>query len=144
MSSRPPTLAEAEAALARLHGGGRLDERDRALLDRASERLIVYGSLAPGGPHHGELDAITGTWRRGWVTGRLVERGWGAALGYPALAWDPGGARVRAYLLESARLKAHWSRLDELEGEEYRRIAVPFLPEDGEWLVGLVYALRPG
>ena len=52
-----------------------------------SRHLIVYGSMAPEGPNHGLISHLEGEWREGWVTGELMERGWGAAMGYPALRW---------------------------------------------------------
>src|SRR3954466_9302379 len=67
----------------------------------ASDHLIAYGSLSPGGPNHGRLAALGGTWEQGWVEGQLEQVGWGAKLGFPALRWRPGGPRVAAHLLRS-------------------------------------------
>ena len=105
----------------------------------AQRRLIVYGSLVPGGSNHQRVAHLAGTWNRGWVTGTLVWTGWGAEVGYPALSWDPAGPRVAAQLLESDLLADHWPRLDEFEGEDYRRILIPFFREDGSWVVGQIY-----
>jgi gamma-glutamylcyclotransferase (GGCT)/AIG2-like uncharacterized protein YtfP len=107
-----------------------------------SERLIVYGSLAPGGPNHGLLSDLKGKWLRGWVTGELMEKGWSAAMGYPALRWCPEGREVEAYLLISDDLPKFWRRLDEFEGLEYSRIWAPFWSPDGEVQVGNVYAME--
>ncbi len=110
-----------------------------------TRRLIVYGSLAPGGPNHHELAGLAGTWRKGWITGSLSWTGWGAGEGYPALRWDPEGERVPAYLLESDDLPGEWPRLDTFEGAEYRRIVIPFFAEDEERvaLQGQVYSAAP-
>jgi gamma-glutamylcyclotransferase (GGCT)/AIG2-like uncharacterized protein YtfP len=59
---------------------------------------------------------------RGHVRGTLVEEGWGAEHGYPALILDPGGRRVDVDVFESADLPAHWLRLDAFEGAGYRRV----------------------
>jgi gamma-glutamylcyclotransferase (GGCT)/AIG2-like uncharacterized protein YtfP len=56
------------------------------------------------------------------VHGRLVESGWGAALGYRALVLDPDGPAVDVHVLESDDLPAHWSRLDDFEGPGYERV----------------------
>ncbi len=106
----------------------------------ASRRLIVYGSLVPGGSNHHELAGLGGSWTPGAITGELVEAGWGAELGYRALRWDAAGERIAAHLLESDALPGQWARLDAFEGEEYRRVLVPFFAEEGGWSVGQVYA----
>ena len=107
-----------------------------------SRRLIVYGSLAPGGPNHGLIADLGGEWRKGWVTGELLEKGWGAAMGYPALRWCPEGGKIDAHLLVSDDLPHLWKRLDEFEGLEYKRIWAPFWDAEGEMQVGNVYAME--
>jgi gamma-glutamylcyclotransferase (GGCT)/AIG2-like uncharacterized protein YtfP len=108
----------------------------------SSRHLIVYGSLAPGGPNHGMLSGLSGEWRKGWVTGRLLEKGWSAAMSYPSLRWCPGGGEVRAHLFTSEDLPGYWKRLDEFEGLEYCRILAPFFTDEGEVVVGNVYAME--
>jgi len=98
----------------------------------ASRRLATYGSLAPGRPNHHQLAALGGVWREGHVRGRLVEAGWGAALGYPALVLDPDGVDVPVHVLESDDLPDHWARLDEHEGSDYRRVVVTVRTLEGE------------
>jgi len=107
-----------------------------------SKRLIVYGSLAPGGPNHGLLADLTGAWTSGWVTGELLEHGWSAAMSYPALKWCPEGGEIHAHLLVSEGLPAFWRGLDDFEGLEYQRIWAPFWTPDGEVSVGNVYAME--
>ncbi len=107
-----------------------------------SNHLIVYGSLAPGGPNHGLISELHGDWVRGWVTGELLERGWSAAMSYPALRWCPEGGDIDAHLLISPELPRHWQRLDDFEGLEYERILAPFWTPDGQVWVGNVYAME--
>ena len=107
-----------------------------------SRHLIVYGSLAPGGPNHGLLSGLGGEWKKGWVTGELLERGWSAAMSYPALRWCPEGGDIDAHLLISPALPSYWPSLDEFEGLEYERILVPFWTAEGEVWVGNVYAME--
>ncbi|MBT8396591.1 MAG: gamma-glutamylcyclotransferase [Gemmatimonadetes bacterium] len=107
-----------------------------------SKRLIVYGSLAPGGPNHGLLADLTGEWTKGWVTGELLERGWSAAMSYPALRWCPEGHEIDAHLFVSEDLPGMWRRLDDFEGLEYSRIWAPFWTPDGEVSVGNIYAME--
>ena len=132
-----------------LRARGMPDLVSEDLLDGALEalfsparHLIAYGSLAPGGPNHGLLQDLDGEWKEGWVTGELLERGWSAAMSYPALRWCPGGQEIPAWLFRSPDLPAQWERLDEFEGLEYRRILAPFWTRDGEVWVGNVYAME--
>jgi gamma-glutamylcyclotransferase (GGCT)/AIG2-like uncharacterized protein YtfP len=87
-------------------------------------RLSVYGTLAPGKPNHHQLDGMAGDWADGIVRGRLINEGWAAAGGYPALVLDPIAGNVEVQVFTSPDLPAHWARLDAFEGEDYRRVAV--------------------
>ncbi len=100
--------------------------------EQAMYRLAVYGTLAPGKPNAHQLAALVGTWTPGIVRGQLVEQGWGAALGYPAIILDERGSQVAVELFESQDLPAHWSRLDAFEGEGYRRVPVRVLTDAEE------------
>ena len=90
--------------------------------DGALERLATYGTLAPGRPNHHQLDGLEGRWLKGHVNGMLVEAGWGASLGYPALVLDPAGSAIAVDVFESVDLPAHWARLDTFEGPGYKRV----------------------
>lgn len=111
-------------------------------LFRASERLAVYGSLAPGRANHHVIAEVDGTWTPGFVEGELFEQGWGTAIGYPAMRWVPGGGRISVHLLISRLLPASWARLDQFEGPEYRRVLIPVLGDDGLLAVANVYEAR--
>lgn len=87
-------------------------------------RLATYGTLAPGRVNHHQLAGLAGTWTTGTIRGRLVETGWGAALGYPALVLEESGDALPVHLFTSPDLQAHWARLDAFEGVGYRRGAV--------------------
>jgi gamma-glutamylcyclotransferase (GGCT)/AIG2-like uncharacterized protein YtfP len=84
--------------------------------------LATYGTLAPGRPNHQQLDGLDGRWLEGQVYGTLVDEGWGASLGYPALILDPHGSAIDVHVFESGDLPAHWSRLDDFEGPGYQRV----------------------
>jgi gamma-glutamylcyclotransferase (GGCT)/AIG2-like uncharacterized protein YtfP len=94
---------------------------------RASDTLIVYGSLSPGAPNHHRLAPLGGTWEPGWVEG---ER-------------DHVGPHVSAHLLRSPALRDHWDMLDRFEGAAYERILVPFHSHQGSRVVGYLYAAAP-
>ena len=50
-----------------------------------TDRLFVYGTLAPGRPNAHVLADVPGTWESATVRGTLVQDGWGAAAGYPGI-----------------------------------------------------------
>ncbi|MEA2025234.1 MAG: gamma-glutamylcyclotransferase [Chloroflexota bacterium] len=111
--------------------------------DELDDRLVVYGTLAPGRPNHQVVAGIAGRWFTGWVEGDLYELGWGAADGYPAMVWRPGGRRIDVHVLESSELSRHWARLDGFEGVGYRRVLVPVFRDDAPPTVGRIYVARP-
>lgn len=94
-------------------------------------RLATYGTLAPGRRNHHQLEGLAGRWIEGTVTGRLVERGWGADLGYPALIPGDEGDEIAVHVFLSPDLPAHWARLDEFEGAEYRRAPIVVHTSEG-------------
>ena len=97
-----------------------------------NHRLATYGSLGPGRANHRHVAGIGGRWLRGHVHGRLVEVGWGATLGFPALTLDPEGAEIEVEILESRDLPDHWSRLDDFEGPGYERVLTTASTGDGD------------
>lgn len=96
-------------------------------LYQAAQKFAVYGTLGPGKPNHHHISDIKGTWTDDAVTGTLVQSGWGAAMGFPALIWSQGGEAVPVQLLTSSLLLSNWERLDAFEGTEYNRILVPLV-----------------
>ncbi len=110
--------------------------------DSALARLFVYGSLQPGHENAHELEGIVGSWQPATVRGRVLDRGWGAGLGYPALVPDPRGPTVHGALLTSADLPRHLARLDAFEGDGYERTTVLATLEGGRRVPAQVYALR--
>ena len=103
-------------------------------------RLITYGTLAPGQVNHGQLALLDGTWSTGKIRGRLMDEGWGAALGCPGIVMDPQGDTVDVHIFESADLPDFWPHLDEFEGEGYRRVVVQVETESG-LIDGQIYEL---
>ena len=79
-------------------------------------------------------------WCEGTVRGRLVQEGWGASIGFPALVLDAQGPPVAVQLLESPDLPAYWVQLDAFEGAGYRRVAVT-VDVTGESVPAYIYVL---
>ena len=103
-------------------------------------RLATYGTLSPGRSNHGQLSDLPGRWLVGRVRGSLVDAGWGATLGYPALILDAAGSDVDVDVFESLALPDHWRRLDAFEGPGYRRVAVDVATVEGV-LPAFIYVL---
>jgi gamma-glutamylcyclotransferase (GGCT)/AIG2-like uncharacterized protein YtfP len=105
---------------------------EKGLSVSVEHHLAVYGSLGPGRPNHHQLAMLRGAWTTGEVRGRLIEHGWGAALGYPGLVLAPEGEAVTVELLSSVDLPNHWARLDAFEGAEYRRVVTTIVTAAGD------------
>jgi gamma-glutamylcyclotransferase (GGCT)/AIG2-like uncharacterized protein YtfP len=103
-------------------------------------RLATYGTLAPGRQNHGQLADVPGRWLVGHVRGSLVDAGWGAKLGFPALILASDGPPVEVFVFESKALPDHWHRLDAFEGPGYRRVAVDVSTPEGV-LPASIYSL---
>lgn len=107
-----------------------------------TERLFIYGTLAPGRSNHHHMADIQGDWQPATLRGRLYEEGWGAAAGYPAIVPGEDGDPVAGFVFSSDHLGAHWSRLDAFEGEGYLREQVTVTLEDGTPVEAFVYSLN--
>lgn len=108
-----------------------------------TQRLFVYGTLAPGKPNEHVLAGLDGSWEEGSVRGQLIPEGWGAAQGYPGIILQDEGAQVRGLLFSSSELENHWGMLDEFEGQGYRRVLVPVALNDESVVDAYIYALAP-
>ena len=106
-------------------------DRGKMVTVNAEHRLVTYGTLAPGRPNHHQLASLEGRWIPAIVRGDLVRQGWAAEAGYPALVLNPHGAPIEVQVFESADLPAHWHRLDDFEGTEYRRVVATVETDNG-------------
>ncbi|MEM7102776.1 MAG: gamma-glutamylcyclotransferase family protein [Bacteroidota bacterium] len=106
-------------------------------------RLFVYGTLCPGQPNDYLLKAIGGEWQPGTVTGKLIEIGWGAAMGYPGISLDQSGAEVNGFLFNSDNLENHWPELDAFEGEGYERVLTQVKLADKTLVEAYIYSVKP-
>jgi gamma-glutamylcyclotransferase (GGCT)/AIG2-like uncharacterized protein YtfP len=102
---------------------------------RPSMSLVAYGSLAPGGVHHRELEGVGGVWVPALIRGQLHEGR------FPRLVLAPSADEIPVQMLRSAPgLPERWSRLDQLEGESYRRVLAAVESQDRELVIVNVYA----
>jgi gamma-glutamylcyclotransferase (GGCT)/AIG2-like uncharacterized protein YtfP len=103
------------------------------LFDRPSERLAVYGTLAPGGPNAALLSAVSGTWTEVVARGELSGQ-----PGLPSFRWKTDGKEVRVQLLTSTGLPGCYPELDKFEGQDYSRSLVP-VTRGAEVVVANIY-----
>jgi gamma-glutamylcyclotransferase (GGCT)/AIG2-like uncharacterized protein YtfP len=89
-------------------------------LTRPDERLIVYGTLMPGGQYHHLMADLAADWEKCTIRGRL-----GTYHGYPSFKWNPAGESHPAWLVTSAGLPAKFRELDDFEGDVYLRRLIP-------------------
>jgi gamma-glutamylcyclotransferase (GGCT)/AIG2-like uncharacterized protein YtfP len=90
------------------------------LLDRPDERLVIYGTLAPGQPNHNVIEDLRGVYRDCSVHGRISE-----VDELPYFTWAPSAAGLRAVLFSSRQLPDKWVDLDLFEGDGYKRRLIP-------------------
>lgn len=108
-------------------------------------KLVVYGTLAPGKPNNHKLAHIKGEWLPALLKGgRLKSKGWGANLGFNGFVPSHENEQedIPCQVLVSESLTIHWPFLDEFEGSEYRRILAIYEIESGEKGIGYVYAIN--
>lgn len=109
----------------------------RSLLAATADRhLAVYGTLAPGQPHHHILAPHPGTWTTGTIAGIRLADGW---KGYPGVHLT-GDARVPVHLCTTEG-DIDWAALDTFEGPGYRRRRVVVHDEEGTAIVATMYGL---
>ena len=107
-----------------------------------TDRLFVYGTLAPGRPNEHVLANVPGTWEPATVRGQLFQEGWGAEVGYLGIVLDDLGDEVHGFIFSSEELSALWARLDEFEGEGYERVLTSAQLEDGTLVETHIYTLK--
>ena len=107
-----------------------------------TDRLFVYGTLAPGRPNEHVLAGLPGTWEPATVTGTLLQEGWGAAFGCPGIVLDEAGGEVHGFLFSSKALSANWVRLDAFEGDGYERTVTSAKRGDGTLVQAHIYTLK--
>lgn len=121
------------------------EEQNFLIHYKPENKLIIYGTLAPGKPNHHKMTHIKGEWKTAIIKGgKLESEGWGAELGFNGfvLAEEKEQIDIPCYVLFSDNLSEHWKSLDTFEGEGYRRILANYELEDGHKGVAYLYAIN--
>ncbi len=106
------------------------------------EKLFVYGTLGLGRPNEHILSNIGGTWEAASVRGNLIDKGWGAEMGYPGIELNESGTEIEGFVFTSDNLSAHWTNLDKFEGDGYQRVTSQVVLKDGNTIDANMYILR--
>ena len=107
------------------------------------EKLFVYGTLGPGRPNAHVLQKIGGTWKAGFIWGKLFKEGWGAQMGFPGIRLADKVEIINGFVFYSDNLDQHWPELDEFEGDAYLRIKTMITLEDTKDTVeAYIYTLK--
>lgn len=93
-------------------------------MSASTERVFVYGTLRRGGTHHFRM-AGAGYHAAGFVRGWLYRIDW-----YPGLVLDKAGGLVAGEIFDVA--PELMARLDEFEGDDYRRVRTRVVTGQGE------------
>jgi len=106
------------------------------------EHLFVYGTLVPGRQNEHILKNIGGAFQKAYIFGDLIQEGWGASMGCPALKINENGIKIDGYIFSSKNLSKNWKKLDDFEGAEYLRILSKVTLENGNFIDAYIYTLK--
>lgn len=121
------------------------EEKDFLSRHKPENKLIIYGTLAPGKPNHHKISHIKGEWKAGLLKGgKLETKGWGAELGFNGFVpvSENEQTDIPCYVLFSDDLHKNWDYLDEFEGSGYKRILAIYELEDKKQSIGYLYAIN--
>ena len=106
------------------------------------DNLFVYGTLQKGKQHENFLNNLNGSWKKGYVFGKLLNISSGQDYGYPALKLDAKGSKIYGMIFHLKDLESHIKKIDEFEGDSYKRIISKIILEDGSQIESYLYELK--
>ncbi len=104
------------------------------IFDNPVNRLLVYGTLAPGQVNEKILSDIPGGWTEGFVKGIVETRN-----GLPEFKWRTNSDEIKVKVFNSNVLNQHIEKIDKFEGSDYQRILIPVRINLNLFSVGFVY-----
>ena len=97
--------------------------------------IFVYGTLQLGKSNQHILKKLNGTWKKAYVIGTLINKGWESEYGFPGLKINKNGvfinvsstgvgspSKIEGMLFQSEELEKIINDLDEIEGKGYKRV----------------------
>lgn len=104
------------------------------IFDNPVNRLLVYGTLAPGQVNEKILSGIPGIWTEGFVKGMVETRN-----GLPEFKWRTNSDEIKIKVFNSDVLVQHIEKINKFEGSNYRRILIPVRVSPSLFSVGFIY-----
>jgi len=105
------------------------------LFNRAKNKFVSYGTLAPGEKNHLKISPLPGTWEKCSING-FIEKDDRELLYF---TWILNGRIIEANLFISESLPKYWDYLDRFEGSRYKRRLIPVQKFDGKITVANIY-----
>ena len=107
--------------------------------------MTIYlstGLFQKGKQHEDLLKDLNGTWKKGYVFGKLINIGFGSDYGYPGLKLEKGGSKIFGMVFQSKNLEKKLLKIDEFEGENYKRIISKIFLDDSSEIMAYLYELK--
>ena len=104
--------------------------------------IFVYGTLQPGKQNGKILKKIKGTWKKGFVFGKLINISKGINYGYPVIEIKKKGDKIFGMVFLSKNLKKIINKLDVFEGKDYKRIITNVNLTNGTKIKSYIYIIN--
>ena len=104
--------------------------------------LFVYGTLQKGKQHERVLKKLNGIWKKGYVNGKRLNISSGPDYGYPGLKLDKKGSKIYGMIFQSKKLKKYIKKIDDFEGNNYKRVISKIKLEDGTKIDSYLYEIK--
>jgi gamma-glutamylcyclotransferase (GGCT)/AIG2-like uncharacterized protein YtfP len=103
------------------------------IFDKPDQKLVVYGTLAPGAANESLLKGIDGLWQECRIRGDIR-----ICKGLKYFKWDPAAGETIVQMITSEHIPSKLPNLDRFEGDGYHRILIPVKIAD-RFVVANVY-----
>ena len=104
--------------------------------------IFVYGTLQPGKQNNHLLSDCRGTWKKGYVFGKLININHGEDYGYPAIKLEKKASKSHGMIFKADNLKKKLIELDKFEGKDYKRVITDVILDDGTVIKAYIYEYK--
>ena len=106
------------------------------------DSIFVYGTLQLGMQNENILNELTGTWKKGYVRGEMVNINKGYNYGFPGVILKKNGSKIFGMIFKSNLLKKKLLELDKFEGQDYQRVITEVTMIDKKKTRAYIYELK--